>query len=269
LQDVGCLDEAKPIGEFLVSSVVNCLGNNYLNYDLFNEVASSFVRATLDYNFKIKILSTCTEQVEELIVKAITRLKPAPVEAEDRLCVIDLLDNMCSFCLFFILSEKNRFDPHHKSDVQELHPLLSKLPIRIARHLFLSSTETNPGAVQALKIFLLLWNGNEPYTKSKLVSQNFFVEIDGACNNKIPFDIVKCLVCLNDEQTWQLFSQAMCRHTYQNNPIVRVLSKNVVTPNAIVDSTLFLCIRNHHMDNWIKQLTNIKEPYSSDLNSSS
>lgn len=146
-----------------------------------------------------------------------------------------------------------------KSIVQEFHPLLTKLPIPIEIYLILVIYRNESKRSPSIKDFPPLMEWFRTICKT-VFSQNFFFGNRRRLPHKIPSDIVKCLLWLNDEQAWQLLSQAMWSHSYQNNPSVMVLSKNVETQNAIVNSTLacdaFLII----MDYWTKQLTTLKEP---------
>ena len=261
LRDVGCLEGSKSIGESLVSSVVNCLSEN-LHYELIKGVSSSFVWATVDSALKMKILSACTTYVEKQIVDVNARLEPVLDSTEERFRIIGLLHKMLDCSKFFILNEKNQCNPRQKNVAQDFYLLLDKLPTLVIMHLIISIHEKECETSPSFKDFPTLLDWYRVMCKI-FFARDFNAAIEDDKNNnceEIPSKIVICLLWLNDVQTWQSFSQGMCRFTYQNNAFVRFLSKEVEIQNAIVDSTLAFDAFVIVMDQWTKQLTSLKEP---------
>ena len=256
------MEGAKLIGDGLVSSVVSCINTGDLQFDLLKEVSSSFVWETVDAALKINVASACVIHVEKQLADLNTRQESLPDSTEERFRIAGLLYKMLDCSKFFILSVKILSDPRQENVVEVYFSLLSKLPALVVMHLTLDIYETESKNSLSLKDFPILLDWYRAICKMFL-SQDIIAAMNDVNNNhgeKIPSNIVKCLLWLNDEQTWKSFSQEMCRFTYQNNPFVKLLSSSKEMLDAIVDSTLAFDAFVIIMDHWTKQLTTLKEP---------
>ena len=221
-------------------------------------VSSADVWGKLDPVTKLMVLNTCSTIVEEDIASIDRTLDSvATNRVLDSNSTQELKFKLFNCSKLFIFAEKHRFDLTQKNVVPAFQRLFAKLQTPLFE-LVLEIYQSESPASPSIKNFPVCLEWYRDLCR-RLFSLNF-VSLIKSTDDTVK--ILRCLLWLSDDQSWQSFADKICRSSPSQrcDIVVSAFLTNSDVQQSIADSPLAFASFSRIVDFLAEQSKSVKEP---------
>lgn len=232
--------------------------SNQRKYNLLHDLISSpDVWGKLDPTSRQGIINICSSLVHSWIKKICRLLNP--INGPNTISIQTYRPDVIACVDIFFLVGKNRLEEEQWITTHAYEPLIAKLPVSVLMDLVLEVHEQEAAKRPNIKKFPICFNWYRD-----LCRRLFATEVLPSTVSKylVATRILKCLLWLGDQQSWNSFELYICRKfpAPQCFSFLRIFLKDLEIQKALRNSPIALAAFGQIADNWAIQSASREEP---------